>query len=117
VITAARRAPAYWTGAPASVAHLWAVPHHHLRSRGAVGAIGLVEYVEFGHVLVGQGEVEDLSVLADSLALGRLGDDRNIVLKAPAQQHLCGCPPHALPDPAPRSWCRLALMKTSSSMP
>ena len=57
---------------------------------------GLVERIELRHVLGGQGEVEDLSVLADSLAVGRLGDDRNIVLKAPPQQHLGGRPTHAL---------------------
>jgi len=35
-----------------------------------VGALGLVECVELGHVLVGQGEVEDLRVLADSFPGG-----------------------------------------------
>ena len=37
---------------------------------------------------VGQGEVEDLGVLLDPLAVGRLGDDGDAVLQAPAQQHL-----------------------------
>ena len=48
--------------------------------RGAAGAVGLVERVEFGHVLIGQDEIEDVRVLGDSLAVGRLGDDRKIAL-------------------------------------
>src|ERR1700733_8055488 len=52
---------------------------------GAVGAVGPVERVGGGHVLVGQREVEDLAVLFDPLAMGGLGDDRDAVLQAPAQ--------------------------------
>src|SRR5579859_449497 len=38
--------------------------------QGPVGAIRLVQPVEFGHVRLGQGEVEDLRVLLDSFAVG-----------------------------------------------
>jgi hypothetical protein len=84
VITAACRAPADWTGSPAGVVHFWPFLTP-LAFEGAVDAIGLVERVELDHVFVWQGEIEDLRVLVDSLPMGRLGDDRNIVLKAPAQ--------------------------------
>src|SRR5260370_21122687 len=69
---------------------------------GAVGAVGLDERVELGHVLAGQGEVENLRVLADSLPVGRFGAHRNTVPRAPAQSHLRGCPPRSPPDPPPR---------------
>jgi hypothetical protein len=52
---------------------------------GTVGALGLVEPVELGHVLAGQGEVEYLPVLADPLTMSRLGDDHKVVLEAPPQ--------------------------------
>jgi len=45
------------------------------------------------------GRSRNLRILADSLSVGRLGDDRKIVLKAPAQQHLRGRPRRALRDP------------------
>src|SRR4051794_9874997 len=51
-------------------------------------ATGLVERVEFGHVPVGEAEVEDVRVLRDSVPMGRLGDHRHLVLNAPAKQYL-----------------------------
>ena len=60
--------------------------------QGSVGAVGLVERIELGHVFAGEGEVEDLRVFLDALAMGRLGDHWHIVLKAPAQGYLRGCP-------------------------
>jgi hypothetical protein len=56
--------------------HCSPLPEHP----GTVGAAGAVEGVELGHVHIGQFEIEDLRVLGDSLAMGRLGDDREIVL-------------------------------------
>ena len=51
---------------------------------GAVGATGLVEGVERGHVLGGEREVEDASVLDDPLAVGGLRQDDQVALQAPA---------------------------------
>ncbi len=64
--------------------------------QGAVGASGAVAGVELGHVLVGQGEIEDLGVFLDALAVGRLGQDDEATLQAPAQQHLCRGAPYPL---------------------
>ena len=55
---------------------------------GAVGATGLVEGVERGHVLGGEREVEDASVLDDALAVGGLRQDDQVALQAPAQEDL-----------------------------
>ena len=46
----------------------------------ALGAARFVEGVEGSHVLVGQGEVEDLGVLLDSVAVRGLRDDHEIPL-------------------------------------
>jgi hypothetical protein len=54
----------------------------------AVGAAGEVELVELRQVLVREREVEDLAVLGDPLAVGRLRDDRDLALEAPAEQDL-----------------------------
>jgi hypothetical protein len=54
----------------------WSPP---LGLAGAVGAARLVERVELGHVLVGEGEVEDLRVLDDAVAVRRLREDDEIV--------------------------------------
>src|SRR5258708_38645819 len=56
---------------------------------GVVSAIGPVERIERGHVLVREGEVEDLGVLLDAFAVRRLGDHDQVMLQGPAQQHLC----------------------------
>jgi hypothetical protein len=40
------------------------------------------------HILVREREVEDPHVLRDPLAVRRLGDQRNVALDAPAEQHL-----------------------------
>ena len=45
-----------------------------------------VERIELLHVTGGELEVEDLRVLRDALAVGRLRDDRDAALHAPAQQ-------------------------------
>ena len=63
------------------------------------GASRLIERVELCHVLVGEREVEDPRVLLDALSVSRLGDHRNAVLHAPAQQHLRRRAPGALSDP------------------
>jgi hypothetical protein len=65
---------------------------------GAVGATGLVEGVERGHVLGGQREVEDASVLDDALAVGGLRQDDQVALQAPAQEDLRRRAPDALGD-------------------
>jgi hypothetical protein len=62
------------------------------------GAAGLVERVQRRHVLVGEREVEDLRVLRDSLTVGRLRDDDELALHAPAQQDLGGRSSYALGD-------------------
>src|SRR5439155_24956780 len=54
----------------------------------AVGAAGPVEPVEGGHVLVRKGEVEDLGIFCDPLAMRRLGDHYQVMLQGPAQQDL-----------------------------
>jgi len=65
---------------------------------GAVGATGLVEGVERGHVPGGEREVEDASVLDDPLAVGGLGQDDQVALQAPAQEDLGRRAPDALGD-------------------
>lgn len=77
------------------------VCHHHLRSSARSVPLAWSS-VAFGHGLVRQGEVEDLRVLIDPLAVGRLGEGRKTALQAPAQQHLGGCPPRTLRDPVDR---------------
>ena len=75
------------------------VLHYHQQSlERAVGAARLVERVERGHFLVGQGEVENLAVLLESLAVSRLHDHDHIPLHAPAQKHLRRRAPHAFGD-------------------
>src|SRR6266481_7695700 len=66
------------------------VPSPPVTFQGTVAAVGLVEGVEFGHVLAGHDEVKDLGVFLNALAMSRLRDHRNVVLEAPAQQHLRG---------------------------
>src|SRR6185437_2305085 len=56
----------------------------------AIGAPGAIERIELCQILGGKGEVEDRSVLGDSLAMRRLRDHRNAPLDAPAQQNLRG---------------------------
>src|ERR1700759_4758609 len=88
------RATAVTRGAPAS--SLAPPPCAFERPISAARA---VERVELGDVLVRQPEVEKLGVLGDALAVGRLGDDRDAPLDAPAQQHLGGSAPVASRDP------------------
>jgi len=57
---------------------------------GLAGALGAIQRVEFGHVRLRQGEVENLRVLTDPFLAGRLGNDQQIMLEAPAQQDLRG---------------------------
>jgi SnoaL-like domain len=52
----------------------------------AAGAARAVDLAESRHVLVRQLEVEDLTVLGDALAVGRLRDDRDLALEAPAER-------------------------------
>ena len=47
-----------------------------------------VERVEAGHLVVGEGEPEDVQVLGDPLRRDRLRDDHDVVLQVPAQHHL-----------------------------
>src|SRR4029450_9060045 len=61
-----------------------------------------IERIELRHVLLGEGEVEDLRVLRDPFAVRRLRDQRNVALDAPAEQHLGGRPPETLRDPPHR---------------
>src|SRR5271165_5282124 len=63
------------------------------------GAARAVERVEFSDVLLWQPEVEELGVLGDALTVGRLRDDRDALLDAPARQHLGGSAPVASRDP------------------
>src|SRR5690348_16643445 len=67
-----------------------------------VGAASAVEGVELSDVLLRQPEVEELGVLGDALAVGRLWNDRDAPLDAPAQQHLGGSAPVASRDPRDR---------------
>jgi hypothetical protein len=46
----------------------------------------------------GEFEVEDLRVLRDALTMGRLGDDRDTALNAPAQKDLGRASPEAVCD-------------------
>jgi hypothetical protein len=62
-------------------------------------AAGAVERVELRHVLLREGEVEDLGVLRDPLTVRRLRDERNVALDAPAEQYLGRRAPEALRDP------------------
>ena len=77
---------------------LSAAGHHHLRSRAHPGAAGGVERVERGHVVVGQREVEDLRVLLDPLAVGRLREHDDVALQAPADEDLRRRAPEAIGD-------------------
>src|SRR5947209_631151 len=52
------------------------------------GASCLIKAVELSHIAVGEREVEDLGVLCDAFAMGRLGQNDEIMLQAPAEQHL-----------------------------
>src|SRR2546421_172268 len=54
------------------------------------GATGAVERVELCEIIRQKHEVEDVGVLGDALAMGRLRDDRDAAFDAPAQQHLGG---------------------------
>jgi hypothetical protein len=63
---------------------------------------GSIERIELSNVLVRQGEVEDLRVLRDQLAVPRLRDRRNAVLDAPTEEHLGGRPPETMRDPSHR---------------
>src|SRR5438445_11585944 len=65
------------------------------RSRGAAGPI---ECVQLGHVVIGEAEVEDLCVLLDARAMGRLRDKRYLALDAPAEKHLSRRAPQPLSD-------------------
>jgi hypothetical protein len=82
VTTAAKE----WTSSPPLV----------LERSGRVG--GAVESVELGDVLLCQLEVEELRVFCDPVSVGRLGDQRDATLNAPAEQHLSGCASEALCD-------------------
>jgi hypothetical protein len=53
-----------------------------------VCAARTVKLVELCHVLVREREVEDLPVLGDTLAMGRLRDDRDLALDRPAKEYL-----------------------------
>lgn len=68
----------------------------------AVGVARAVERVELCDVLVREPEIEELRVLGDALAVGRLRDDRDAPLDAPAQQHLRGSGLVAPRDPRDR---------------
>jgi hypothetical protein len=59
---------------------------------------GSIERIELSNVLVRQGEVEDLRVLRDQLAVPRLRDRRNAALDAPTEEHLGGRPPETMRD-------------------
>src|SRR6476659_10359285 len=63
-----------------------------------LGAASAVELVEPRQVLVSQLEVEDLAVLGDALAVRRLQDRWYLALDAPADEHLCRCPPESFRD-------------------
>jgi hypothetical protein len=63
---------------------------------------GSIERIELSNVLVRQGEVEDLRVLRDQLAVPRLRDRRNAALNASAEEHLGGRPPETMRDPSHR---------------
>src|SRR5438309_7554254 len=70
---------------------------------GAVGATSPVERVEGWHVLVREGEVEDLGVFFDAFEMRRLGDHYQVALQAPTEYHLrrsasdgCRDAPHCL---------------------
>src|SRR4051812_13268157 len=65
---------------------------------GAVRAAGLVERIQRGHVLAGQGEVEDACVLLDALAVRRLRQDHEVALDRPTDQDLRGLAPEAVGD-------------------
>src|SRR4051812_13323983 len=54
----------------------------------AIGAAGVVERVQRGDVRVRKREVEDLRVLLDPSAVGRLCEHWDEALHAPAQEHL-----------------------------
>jgi hypothetical protein len=64
-----------------------------LAFEGAVCAVGLVERIEPSHVLICQGEVEDLRVSWIRSRWVDLGMTGRIVLNAPTQEHLCGVRP------------------------
>src|SRR5437764_7579308 len=53
-------------------------------------APGRCQRRERGHLVVVEGEVEDVEVRADAFAVGRLRDDREAELKVPAQHDLRG---------------------------
>jgi hypothetical protein len=50
------------------------------------------------HIGGGELEVEDLGVLCDAVAMGRLRDDRDAALDAPAQENLGWASPAAVCD-------------------
>jgi hypothetical protein len=56
-----------------------------------VGAARLVERVERRDILLREGEVEDSGVVLDALAVGGLGEDREVALQTPADEDLRRC--------------------------
>ena len=71
--------------------------HHHLHEPlhhvGALvrkeGAGGGVQGCNGGHVVLGEGKVEDIPVLNHPLPVGGLGQDDHTPLDVPTQHHLC----------------------------
>src|SRR4029453_15892103 len=74
-----------------------------------VGATGAVEFVERAHVVVGELEVEDLSVLLDALTVCGLRQHDDVGLARPGDQPLRRGPPH---PPGPPSHVRVCQMAT-----
>src|SRR5947209_8781262 len=60
--------------------------------QGFAGGAGLVKAVELGYVLIGERKVEDLSILFDAFSVRRFRKSDEVMLEAPPQQYLGGCP-------------------------
>ena len=60
------------------------VPRFPVQHRDDEASVGAAEAIDGGHVLVADGEVEQLEVLLDARGRHRLGDDRDATLNLQA---------------------------------
>src|SRR4051812_11616845 len=79
-----------------------------LAAASAIGAAGVVERVQRGDVRLRKREVEDLRVLLDPPAVGRLCEHWDQALHAPAQEHLGWGTSERLRDPPYRGVAKMA---------